>query len=239
MSLCPSFCGFNTAIFPPDSYKKMSVRPSSPAAKMTEAGTKRTRPAIDRKRRGQVCDETTPDPGGRGNTATARAGGFTYSASGEAAKKSETTGKAGNKRESPENSVARETTDPKERGGTTAAKCRAQECTEKCGKAERGMGAEPEAGTGGKPPNRAGPHRPDRDRKAEHSAESGDSPPRDGAGVGQRKAGQFMRRSGAKIKPPRAVSLLRFFRRVSVRKKSYAHFSRKNTSPHHAHTAKK
>ena len=217
----------------------MSVRPSSPVSKTTGAGTKRTRPVRARKRRGQVCDETTPDPGGRGNTATARAGGFTYSAGGEAAKKSEITGKAGNKRESPENSVARETTDPKERGGTIAAKRRTRERSEKCGKAERGTGAEPEAGTGGKPPNRAGPHRPDRDRKAEHSAESGDSPPRDGAGVGQRNAGQSMRRSGAKIKPPRAVSILRFFRRVSVRKKSYAPFFLKNTSPRPAHTAKK
>ena len=138
-----------------------------------------------------------PDPGGRGNTATARAGGFTYSAGGEAAKRSETTGKAGNKRESPENSVARKTTDPKERGGTTAAKRRARERSEKCGKAERGTGAEPEAGTGGKPPNRAGPHRPDRDRKAEHSAESGGSPPRDGAGVGQRKAGHSVENQAA------------------------------------------
>ena len=60
-----------------------------------------------------------------------------------------------------------------------------------------GTGAEPEAGTGGKPPTRAGPHRPDRDRKAEHSAESGDCPPRDGAGVGQRNAGHGVENQAA------------------------------------------
>jgi len=108
----------------------------------------------------------------------------------------------------------------KSAGGTTAAKHRARERSEKCGKAERRTGAEPEAGTGGKPPNRAGPHRPDRDRKPEHSAGSGESPPRDGAEVGQRKAGAGCKNPAAARRFP-----FKIFSPRSVRKKSYALFS--------------
>ena len=153
------------------------------------------RPSRATKRRGQVRNETARlhSENGRGryatNTHTHPAGGvtpqppgrgvFTYSAGGdgvaEAARRSEIADNVGNKGQSPKISVARETRAPKERGGTTAAKHRARERSEKCGKAERRTGAEPEAGTGGKPPNRAGPHRPDRDRKPEHSAGSGES----------------------------------------------------------------
>lgn len=97
-----------------------------------------------------------------------------------------------------------------------------------------GTGAEPEAGTGGEPPNRAGPHRPDRDRKPEHSAESGESPPRDGAEVGQRKAGAGCKNSAAARRFP-----FKIFSPRSVRKKSYAPFSLRQRSPPHCTTAQK
>ena len=154
------------------------------------------RPSRATKRRGQVRNEPArPHPeNGRGryatNTHTHPAGGvtpqppgrgvFTYSASGagdsRSRKKKCNSRLRRNQGAKVQKSVARETRAPKERGGMTAAKHRARERSEKCGKAERRTGAEPEAGTGGKPPNRAGPHRPDRDRKPEHSAGSGESP---------------------------------------------------------------
>lgn len=136
------------------------VRPSVPIPKTRGQVRNETTRLHPENERGRYATKGIFDPAGRGIPQTPGRAVFTYSAGGdgdsrsrkEEAKQpttSETRGK------SPGISVARETRAPKERGGTTAANRRARKRSEKSGKAERRTGAESEAGTGGKPPDRA------------------------------------------------------------------------------------
>ena len=126
-----------------DRYEKMSVRSSVASNKTAGAGTNRTRPTAPPKTSGAGMRRMhilTPRAGEHRNRPGA---GFSLiqpaaTAIAEAARRSETADNVGTKGQKPRKSVARETSAPKKRGGTTAAKRRARERSEKCGKAERG-----------------------------------------------------------------------------------------------------
>lgn len=116
----------------------------------------------------------------------------------------------------------------------TAAKRRARARSEKCGKAERRTGAEPEAGTGGKPPNRAGPA-PARPRPAKPRTQR-----RKRRKSPARRGGSRATQAGAGCKNPAAArrSPFKIFSPRSVRKKSYALFPSDSVPPELHHSPK-